>query len=381
MAQSPADECKRNSNNVANCNTQLGPMPTSTSSTTTWGRVTEAVQQGHTSSAIAGGVAGALSKTCTAPLARLTILLQVQGMQTQAPAQARQSASLRREVYRIASEEGIFAFWKGNAVTILHRIPYSTINFYAYQNYKDCLTPRNIDADGQTFRSSGAAAAAQIGSTFAAGAGAGMTATFLAYPLDLVRTRISAQTNHRYYTGIAHALHTIAREEGFRSLYKGLGPSLLNVAPAAAINFTVYCALKSAWATHNSSSTASSSAVSRASSASTSSPSSSLSSPSSVPWPSLIFGSIAGTVSSTATFLLDLVRKRKQLEGAPDRGVSTTSHLGVLATLRHIGRTEGYRGLFRGIGPDYLRVVPTTAIMFTTFEFVRVLLRPQHRHE
>ena len=48
-----------------------------------------------------------------------------------------------------------------------------------------------------------------------------------AYPLDLVRTRLAAQTGARYYHGIAHALATIVREEGARGLYRGLGATLL----------------------------------------------------------------------------------------------------------------------------------------------------------
>ncbi|KAI5067236.1 hypothetical protein GOP47_0017764 [Adiantum capillus-veneris] len=267
--------------------------------------------------------------------------------------------TLRREVYRIASEEGLAAFWKGNAVTILHRIPYSTTSFYAYQHYKEALT-----AAAATYVNYGAdpGTAGEMGINFFAGAGAGMTASSLAYPLDLVRTRLSAQTHVRYYRGIGHALHTIARDEGLRGFYKGLGPSLLTVAPAAAINFAVYGSLKSAWTNYNMSSTAQHQTTATAST---------------VPWSSLVFGSIAGTVSSTATFPLDLLRRRKQLEGAPGRPVTSTSHLGLWATFREIARTEGYRGLFRGIGPDYLKVVPTTGIMFTTFEFVRARL--QHR--
>lgn len=50
-----------------------------------------------------------------------------------------------------------------------------------------------------------------------------------AYPLDLVRTRLAAQTTQRYYTGIAHALRTIVAEEGLRGLYRGLPATLVQV--------------------------------------------------------------------------------------------------------------------------------------------------------
>lgn len=47
-----------------------------------------------------------------------------------------QKASIWREASRIAGEEGFRAFWKGNLVTIAHRLPYSAVNFYAYERYK-----------------------------------------------------------------------------------------------------------------------------------------------------------------------------------------------------------------------------------------------------
>lgn len=45
-------------------------------------------------------------------------------------------ASIWREASRIVREEGFRAFWKGNLVTIAHRLPYSSANFYAYEQYK-----------------------------------------------------------------------------------------------------------------------------------------------------------------------------------------------------------------------------------------------------
>lgn len=49
---------------------------------------------------------------------------------------AMKKASIWREASRIINEEGFRAFWKGNLVTIVHRLPYSSVNFYAYEQYK-----------------------------------------------------------------------------------------------------------------------------------------------------------------------------------------------------------------------------------------------------
>ena len=46
-------------------------------------------------------------------------------------------ATIWLEASRIIREEGFKAFWKGNLVTIAHRLPYSAVNFYAYENYKE----------------------------------------------------------------------------------------------------------------------------------------------------------------------------------------------------------------------------------------------------
>ena len=73
-----------------------------------------------------------------------------------------------------------------------------------------------------------------------------------------------------------------------------------------------------------------------------------------------------------ATFPLDLVRRRKQLEGAGGRArVYTTGLYGVF---RHIIRTEGFRGLYRGILPEYYKVVPGVGICFMTYETLKMLL-------
>ncbi|KAK4790672.1 hypothetical protein SAY86_017976 [Trapa natans] len=295
-------------------------------------------QIGTVSQLLSGGIAGAFSKTCTAPLARLTILFQVQGMHSDV--ETLKKASIWREASRIAREEGFRAFWKGNLVTIAHRLPYSSVNFYAYEQYKKILHT----APGlEKYRNN---VSAEISMHFVCGGLAGVTAATATYPLDLVRTRLAAQTNAIYYRGIRHALRTIIMDEGHLGLYKGLGATLLTVGPSIALSFSVYEALRSYWQSkrpHDSTVAV-----------------------------SLACGSLSGIASSTGTFPLDLVRRRKQLEGAGGR--ARVYKTGLVGTFRHIVQNEGFRGLYRGILPEYYKVVPGVGICFMTYEMLKMLL-------
>ena len=54
------------------------------------------------------------------------------------------------------------------------------------------------------------------------------------------------QEGNSRYRGILHAGVTIAREEGFRALFKGWLPSVIGVVPYVGLNFAVYETLKQA---------------------------------------------------------------------------------------------------------------------------------------
>ncbi|RAL52357.1 unnamed protein product [Cuscuta campestris] len=296
-------------------------------------------QIGTVSQLLAGGIAGAFSKTCTAPLARLTILFQVQGMHSDVAVLSR--PSIFHEALRIVNEEGFRAFWKGNLVTIAHRLPYSSVNFYAYEQYKKIL--KSIPG---LYGSNKRNASTDLFVHFVGGGLAGMTATSATYPLDLVRTRLAAQRSTMYYQGISHAISTICRDEGFFGLYKGLGATLLSVGPSIAISFSVYESLRSHWLAHR-----------------PDDPNLMI---------SLTCGSLSGIASSTATFPLDLVRRRMQLEGAGGR--ARVYNTGLVGAFRHIVRTEGFRGFYRGIMPEYYKVVPGVGIVFMTYEALKKFL-------
>ncbi|XP_059297386.1 uncharacterized protein LOC132050246 isoform X1 [Lycium ferocissimum] len=295
-------------------------------------------QIGSVPQLVAGGLAGAVSKTCTAPLARLTILFQLQGMHTDAA--TFKKSSICQEASRIVREEGFRAFWKGNLVTIAHRLPYSSISFYAFERYKNVLQLiLGVESQGENI-------SADLCIRLVGGGFAGITAASLTYPLDLVRTRLAAQTNVIYYRGIWHALQTISREEGIAGLYKGMGATLLGVGPNLAISFSVYDTVRSYWQSHRPDD--------------------------STVLVSLACGSLSGVASSTVTFPLDLVRRRMQLEGAGGR--ARVYKTGLFGTFSHIIQTEGLRGLYRGILPEYYKVVPSIGIVFMTYEKMKQLL-------
>ncbi|KAL4571795.1 hypothetical protein LXL04_018560 [Taraxacum kok-saghyz] len=292
---------------------------------------------------LAGGIAGAFSKTCTAPLARLTILFQVQGMHSEVALLTR--PCIWNEALRIANEEGFRAFWKGNLVTIAHRLPYTAVNFYAYEQFKKLL--KSVPRIGNNSES----AAAEACVHFVGGGMSGITAAMATYPLDLVRTRLAAQRSTIYYHGIGHALRTIIRDEGCIGLYKGLGATLLGVGPSIAISFSVYEMLRSNWKLHRPDD--------------------------STVMVSLACGSLSGIASSTATFPLDLVRRRKQLEGVGGR--ARVYNTGLFGTFGHIVKSEGFRGLYRGILPEYYKVVPGVGIVFMTYETLKKFLSDNSR--
>ncbi|KAL6627466.1 hypothetical protein ACP70R_031192 [Stipagrostis hirtigluma subsp. patula] len=277
----------------------------------------------------AGGFAGAVSKTCTAPLARLTILFQVKRQRYQlfgilcalwnvagmhSDVAALRKYSIWHEASRIVREEGFGAFWKGNLVTIVHRLPYSAISFYSYERYKNLLQMvPGLDRDSN-----------YVGVVRLLGGGlAGITSASVTYPLDVVRTRLATQKTTRYYKGIFHALSTICRDEGVKGLYKGLGATLLEPHDSTAVV-------------------------------------------------SLFSGSLSGIASSTATFPLDLVKRRMQLQGAA--GTAAVYKSTITGTIREIFQREGLRGFYRGIAPEYLKVVPSVGIAFMTYETLKSLL-------
>lgn len=176
---------------------------------------------------LAGGTAGAIARTATAPLDRIKLLFQVQAVPS-AGTTATAYTGVGQAALKIWREEGVVAFWKGNGTNIIRIFPYSASQLMANDQYKRLMATPTGELT--------------VPRRLAAGAAAGMTATTLTHPLDTVRLRLALPSSG--YTGMGNAFATMVRTEGPMSLYKGLVPTLVGIAPYAALNFASYDMLK-----------------------------------------------------------------------------------------------------------------------------------------
>uniref|UniRef100_A0A0E0JX14 Uncharacterized protein n=1 Tax=Oryza punctata TaxID=4537 RepID=A0A0E0JX14_ORYPU len=218
------------------------------------------------------------------------------------------------EVFRwIMRTEGWTGLFRGNAV-----------NHFTYDTAKKYLTPE----DGEP-------AKIPIPVPLVAGALAGVASTLCTYPMELKDV----------YDNVLHAFVKIVREGGPGELYRGLAPSLIGVVPYAATNFYAYETLRRLYRR----------ATGRAEVG---------------PAATLLIGSAAGAIASTATFPLEVARKQMQVGAVGGRQV----YRNVLHAMYCILRGEGAAGLYRGLGPSCIKLMPAAGISFMCYEALKKIL-------
>ncbi|KAK1438496.1 hypothetical protein QVD17_04305 [Tagetes erecta] len=307
-------------------------------------------------SLVAGGVAGGVSRTAVAPLERLKILLQVQN-----PHAIKYNGTIQGLKY-IWRTEGFRGLFKGNGTNCARIVPNSAVKFFSYEEASKGILwlyrqqPGNEDAELTPVLRLGA------------GACAGIIAMSATYPMDLVRGRLTVQTDKSpsQYRGIAHALATVLREEGPRALYKGWLPSVIGVVPYVGLNFAVYESLKDWLVKSRPFGLAEDTELSVTT--------------------KLACGAAAGTVGQTVAYPLDVIRRRMQMVGwkhaasvVTADGKSALEYTGMVDAFRKTVRYEGFGALYKGLVPNSVKVVPSIAIAFVSYEVVKDLLGVEMR--
>jgi len=91
-----------------------------------------------------------------------------------------------------------------------------------------------------------------------------------------------------------------------------------------------------------------------------------------------VVGTLASVMAKSAVFPLDLVRKRLQVQG-PTRALYVHRDIpvykGVARTVAQVLRTEGPRGLYRGLGVSLVKAAPASAVTMWTYERALKVLR------
>ncbi|KNZ45979.1 hypothetical protein VP01_764g5 [Puccinia sorghi] len=222
---------------------------------------------------------------------------------------------------KIANDEGWRGFFKGNGVNVIRiefAAPYSAIQFTSYEMAKKVLSGLTETGELTT----------QL--RLIAGGLAGISSVVTTYPLDLVRSRMSIMTarigdemgqSHaagRVQPGMVRtALQVFRNEGGVKGLYRGLVPTVIGVAPYTKYQGEEYPVLRK-----------------------------------------LVCGALAGAFSQTITYPLDVLRRRMQVAGMAGMGFQ---YNGPLHALTSIIKSEGLLGLYKGLWPNFLKVLSSSS--------------------
>ena len=269
-----------------------------------------------------GGVAGAVSRTLTAPIDRVKMVMQAQ------PAGAANEGMVATAT-RIFREGGVPAFFRGNNVNVLKIAPETGVKFLAFDILKSALAK---DKSNPT-----------VSERFVAGGGAGAVAQSIVYPLEVVKTRLAVSAAGTY-AGLSDCFRSVLRNEGATSLYRGLGASIIGIVPYAGVDLSVNSVLKDC--------------ASRVYALKGEEPGVAV---------VLGCGMVSSTVAMLCTYPLNLVRTRLQMvgmHGAPH-------YDGAIDCFRKTIQGGGLRALYQGIVPNLVKVLPATSISYAVYDALK----------
>ncbi|XVF80622.1 hypothetical protein PTKIN_Ptkin15bG0088600 [Pterospermum kingtungense] len=85
-------------------------------------------------------------------------------------------------------------------------------------------------------------------------------------------------------------------------------------------------------------------------------------------------GAAAGVIAATFVCPLDVIKTRFQVHGLPKLGNETVKRSLIVGSLEQIFQKEGLRGMYRGLSPTVLALLPNWAVYFTLYEQLKDFL-------
>jgi solute carrier family 25 protein 16 len=271
----------------------------------------------------------------------------------------------------INHQDGLRGLFRGHSATLLRIFPYAAIKFVAYEQIRYLLIRSPVQETPIRRLLSGSLA--------------GITSVFFTYPLEVIRVRLAFETKGDSHSSLSSICRQILYENppdvsskstrstaapaavvaaatpkaGLMNFYRGFSPTLAGMLPYAGMSFlthdTVTDWLSLPWMTPYTTTV-------------------SFRGPDAPPvltaWAQLFAGGMAGLVSQTASYPLEVIRRRMQVGGA----IGDRHRLGMAETARRIFGESGWRGFWVGLTIGYVKVVPMVAVSFYVYERMKIVL-------
>jgi len=239
-----------------------------------------------------------------------------------------------RHVWRA---EGARGLWKGVGTSLIIGVPSSTAYILTYDHLLNVVLPPFIRWDTIV--------------PLVAGVSARTAITSIASPLELVRTNLQSTPpspeNPHTMRSVLSSIRTLIQENGFRVMWRGLGPSLWRDVPFSGFYWAGYETWKRAFNRRGHEGA----------------------------WVAFISGAISGTSAALITSPFDVLKTRRQalIMSSSTHNVSPST----FPLLFRIFRTEGPSAFFAGIIPRIAKIAPACGIMIASFEGIgKFLIRP-----
>uniref|UniRef100_A0A7S4FPL8 Mitochondrial carrier protein n=1 Tax=Eutreptiella gymnastica TaxID=73025 RepID=A0A7S4FPL8_9EUGL len=236
----------------------------------------------------------------------------------------------------ILKAEGYRAFLSGMTATCMRQSIFSSVRFATHDHIESQFQAWNA-ADSKCSTSS----STNLPQKLVSGGLAGALAGGVACPADVVLVRMQADGNlpahlKRGYRNVLHGLYCIVTQEGLTSLFRGLGPLLTRACCSTAAQFTAYEVAKTCLVESLQMDVASVSTHMLASTG-------------------------AAGVATLVCNPLDVVKAR--MMQTRQNGYRNSLH--CFTTMI---RTEGLGGLYKGLGPNFMRNCPQVVLMWVFYE-------------
>jgi solute carrier family 25 (adenine nucleotide translocator) protein 4/5/6/31 len=271
---------------------------------------------------LAGGISGTVSKTVTAPIERVKLIIQTQDANPKIiSGEVPRYTGIGNCFRRVATEQGLGAFWRGNFTNCIRYFPTQALNLASKDAIKGAFPRYSPKTDFWPF----------FAVNLASGGAAGAFSLSFVYPLDYARTRLASDvgSGKRQFNGLWDCLvKTTKGPKGFFSLYQGFGISVAGIIAYRGVQFGVNDTLKGLNPYDKEVSFRG--LVSK--------------------WFSAQFSVI---LSGQITYPFDTLRRRLQMQA--EKPVNERLYNGALHCLQKIIKDEGAKALFKGAGANILR--------------------------